>query len=636
MKQMQLKPRYQMKSLRRSDNGELFKVTVFVPLTYGWIERMQIFLTFFGSISIQLLAHKENKNGYAIFEDELYLENRAFYNYYFSCECNGQYRTIKLDVESHKIIWGDNSASIQEMFKMSVGFEVPKWVEGENLYFIFPDRFYRGSDSPKLVPIGNRVLKTKDEKPQVGPNSNGDWCADFYGGDFRGVEEHLDYIKDLGMKIIYFAPIVEAVSNHRYDAGNYLHIDTYLGTKEDFVRLNKAIHKRDMRCILDAVFDHTGNDSLYFNEYGHYDTLGAFQSKDSPYYNYYRHIWTNEGSAFKFWWDQKNMPQCDCYSEGWIEFITGVGGVIDQWFEMGIDGLRLDVADELSDEFIELIRKAVQRNKPDGFILGEVWENAMRKNRGFLSSGKGMHSVMNYWLVDALVRYYKFTDINKLNDVINQIIYEYPDGSINTFMNFTSTHDISRIIGILGTDLFSPYNQWGWSLDNISFEIQKNHQMTKEEYNFGKTVLYSYVTGLAFFPGMFSIFYGDEYGAQGIGNLANRGNMLYYYEHRDEEVYQFYRTIAHIKNSLLFLKRAKFYLKTVTHSYYAYERTDFTHSIYVIVSRSHHWTDINLSELNIQTCEENVIFRVGDSNVTHLAPYGALILGANLGEYHIE
>ena len=112
--------------------------------------------------------------------------------------------------------------------------------------------------------------------------------------------------------------------------------------------------------IIDAVFNHTGNDSKYFNEYDNYDTLGAYQSSESPYYKWYR---KKKNGEFEYWWGFKNLPVCDGYNPEWQKYIYGIDGVIDKWFDLGIDGLRLDVADELTDDFIENIRIAVKRNK---------------------------------------------------------------------------------------------------------------------------------------------------------------------------------------------------------------------------------------------------------------------------------
>lgn len=624
MRTVQLTPKFRLETIGKHEESETLKVTVFIPMILGWIEKMKFVVSVFNGVSLYALLHQKNEDGYAIFEGEVTLKNRAIYNFYFTCECSGEERILKFDEKSRKVVLGDNSIKIDEMFKTSIGFEVPKWAEGEILYFIFIDRFYRARSSEQIEAFGNRTINSWTQKAQIGPNSNGDWNVDFYGGDLKGITEKLDYIKSLGTGIIYISPIVMSQSNHRYDTANYEVVDPYVGTNADLKELCDEAHAKGIKIIIDAVFNHTGNDSIYFNEYGNYPTIGAYQSPDSPYFSFYKRAWVSGRSDFSYWWGMKNLPECNSYSKEWQEYITGVGGVIDKWFGLGIDGLRLDVADELSDEMIELIRSAVERNKPDGFVIGEVWKNPMRMNRGYISSGKGMHSVMNYLLVDALIRFYKYSDTYKLDDVIRQILHEYPDGTINCLMNFTSTHDISRIIEILGGWTFNQYGEWAWNLSNESLDFVKWHEMTKEEYDFGKEVLFSYIVGLAFLPGMFSIFYGDEVGLKGIGNLANRAPFPW--DCGDEEILEYFREVGKVRNKNLFLKTARLHVIRIDNMSFVYEREDGESKIIVAVSRSHHVTRIGLTDLGENLEEAEVIFRNGDSNLEYLSPYGAIVV----------
>lgn len=626
MRTVQLDPRFRLETVSKTNEGEQKRVTVWIPMEFGWIEKMVFVVSVFNAISsMHTLAHKVNEDGYAVFESEVFLSNRAVYNFYFTCECSGQQRILKFDEKSRKVVLGDNSIQINEMFKASIGFEVPKWAEGEILYFIFIDRFYRAKVSESISGFGNRVVNTWNQKPQIGPNSSGDWNVDFYGGDLKGITEKLDYIKSLGTGIIYISPIVFSQSNHRYDTANYEVVDPYVGTNADLKELCETAHAKGIRIILDAVFNHTGNDSIYFNEFGNFQTIGAYQSTESKYFPFYKRTWVSGHSDFSYWWGMRNLPECNSASKEWQEFITGKGGVIDKWFELGIDGLRLDVADELSDEFIELIRSAVERNKPDGFVIGEVWKNPMRMNRGYISSGKGMHSVMNYLLVDALIRFYKYSDTYKLEDVEKQILHEYPDGTINCLMNFTSTHDISRIIEIFGCSSFNQFGEWAWNLSNESLDFVRAHEMTDEEYNFGKSVLFSYIVSLAFMPGMFSIFYGDEVGLKGIGNLANRAPFPW--ENGDEEILAFFKDVGRTRNENEFLRKARLHVIKIDSMNFVYEREDGAHKLIVATSRSHHESEIKLADV-VQNLEEGtVIFKVGDNSTTEkLAPYGAIVV----------
>ncbi|UKI14995.1 MAG: hypothetical protein L6V85_03240 [Clostridiales bacterium] len=132
------------------------------------------------------------------------------------------------------------------------------------------------------------------------------YADDFFGGNFNGIREKLDYLEELGVGIIYLSPIFKAYSNHRYDTGDYLKVDELLGTEDDFKRLLDAAHEKGMKVILDGVFNHSGADSLYFNKFGTYDSLGAYQSKSSPYYDWY--YFKKFPDEYACWWGCDNVP----------------------------------------------------------------------------------------------------------------------------------------------------------------------------------------------------------------------------------------------------------------------------------------------------------------------------------------
>ena len=458
--------------IKKIDNNK-FRVSLEVPLEDKWYD--DVFFNCFNSNNHYSfkLNHKENKEGSIIFENDIELPDSALYNTFINCKVDGEDFYLDKDNNLKK------SIDKIDMKKISVNFNVPDWCKNAMIYHIFVDRFYR-SDTDKLIPKSRKSIHIDlTEEPLIGPDSNGIWTNDFYGGDLKGITEKLDYIKSLGVSIIYLSPIVESQSNHRYDTADYLKVDPYAGSMEDLKLLCDKAHELGIKIILDAVFNHTGNDSIYFNEYNSYDSIGAFHNRDSYYSKFYQ----KENNNFKYWWGFKNLPECDCNSKEWQEFICGNNGVIDNWFKMGIDGLRLDVADELSDHFIKLIRKACNRNKSDSFIYGEVWEQPIYKNRNYIMSGHAMHSIMNYRGMDALIRYYNYADIDKLNNVISMILSEYPKETRDSLMNSLSTHDISRIITILGCpNLFNQNSRWAWDLNSyIDNEFIKNqlHRLIK-------------------------------------------------------------------------------------------------------------------------------------------------------------
>lgn len=608
--------RHQITQIATTEDGASFKVSIKIPFKMGWIERVKFSVQSYGKKDAYQMKHVKNDNNYAYFETTVILENCALYQYYFSFEANGVFQYYKKEN-----ITGNTSLTREEYWKMSVGFDVPEWAKGANMYHIFVDRYRKGKDMKK-EPMPRRILHENWEEPPIlGPNEDGLWNVDFYGGDLKGIGETLKYIKKLGIDILYLSPIVTSQSNHRYDTADYENVDPYVGTNEMLKNLCDKAHQIGMKIILDAVFNHTGDDSVYFNKYGTYDSIGAYQSTDSPYYSFYKRECIRGQHEFSYWWGMTNLPVCDGYSEKWRKFILGEGGVIDKWFSLGIDGLRLDVADELTDDFIEEIHKAVKRNKQDGFILGEVWKNPMRMNRGYISSGKGMHSVMNYLMVDALIRYYKYCDTGKLYNVLKEIISEYPNETIQTLMNFTSTHDISRAIEIFGCNTFQQYGEWAWNLQNDNLNWIKAHKINHEEYKYGKMVYKSYAISLAFLPGIFSIFYGDEVGIQGIGNLENR--VPYPWKYRDKDLLKFFRKVCKVRKQEQFLKKAEIKIIKIDEEQFIYERYDENEKILVATSRTHRKSKLNLPK---EYKDAKILFKIKESNKQWLTPFGAIAI----------
>ena len=593
-----------------------YKVEVKVPLSLGWIEGMSFIVEDNQRRILFNMKHTNNTSLYACFETSLVLDTSALYHYYFSLIANDTFMYYKKQNNDKP-----NQINAEDMWKLSVNFEVPDWAKGKVMYHIFVDRFNKSTDD-LLKPMAHRTIhKSWDEDIVVGPNAEGIWNADFFGGNIQGIIDKLDYIKSLGVSIIYLSPVVWSQSNHRYDTADYENIDPYLGINSDLKRLCEKAHELDIKIILDAVFNHTGNDSKYFNEYNTFDSLGAYQSNESKYFDFYRKYYEHNKVCFDYWWGMKNLPVCDGSSKEWQDYIYGEGGIIDLWFALGIDGLRLDVADELSDEFIEGIRKAVKRNKSDGFILGEVWKNPMRMNRSYISSGKGMDTVMNYVLVDALIRYIKYRDVDQLKDVLRQLKIEYPDDTINSLMNFTSTHDISRAINIFGTREFQYNGEWAWNLSNNNIYWQKDYMLNEESYNLGKEIYKAYLYTLAYLPGTISIFYGDEVGLQGMGNLANR--RPFPWNNIDRDLLEFVRGIGKIRNTEKYLETADLNIIDVNDKYFMFERDNNYDKVLFTMNRSSNKCNLLLPEKYL---DYQILHTLKDTNKEKIDSHGVLVL----------
>ena len=606
---------YNITPVEKHDNGNKYLIRVEVPLD-GWYDDVY-FLIEKGNEKIPVkLNHKENKDGKIYFEGEVFLDTRAIYRYYFS-----YYKDGKLCFHKKKDIVKHNPIR-DEMFKMSVNYDVPDWAKGKIMYHIFVDRFNRGS-SEKMVPMDRRnIHEDWNESMQIGPDKDGIWNNDFYGGDLKGIIDKLDYIESLGVSILYLSPIVWSQSNHRYDTSDYEKVDPYAGVNEDLKLLCDEAHKRGMKVVLDAVFNHTGSDSKYFNKFGNFDEVGAYQSNDSTYSSFFRKHYHNGKEYFDYWWGFDNLPECNGNSFEWREYILGEGGVIDLWFSLGIDGLRLDVADELTDDFIEGIRTAVKRNKEDGFILGEVWKNPMRMGRGYIESGRGMDSVMNYPLVDALLRYFKYGDVHKLSYIINDMLNEYPEETIYALMNFTSTHDISRAINMFGCEKeFSPYKEWYWDPVDNSHEHCKDYKMSKEDLIRAKEIYKAYISALAFLPGNLSIFYGDEAGIEGLGNLANRKTFPWGEE--DSDLVEFFTSIGKVRVNNKFLEQADLNVFKINRDYFMFERVSGEDKMLFAVNRTDNDVDFKVPD---EYSDGEDVYVLKKSRKGHLGPYGSVAI----------
>lgn len=567
---------FEFVEINKNENSKTYNVIIKIPMEYGWINNPMLIIKKGCSEYHFSLNHFKNDDIYAYFKTNINLETYALYKFFFSFNVNG--RALYVDKDGNV---KNNCINYEDMGKLSVNYKAPAWSNGKMMYQIFIDRFYRGNKEPLKEMPNRHVHASWDEEIQLGGDINNRWCNDFYGGDLLGIIEKLDYLKSLGIDIIYLSPIFESQSNHRYDGGDFEKVDPYIGVNQDLELLCSEAHKRGMKVILDVAFNHTGDDSKYFNRFDSYDTIGASKGFSSPYLPFY-HYYVEDGKIkFYHWFGNTNMIKCNADGEAWINYITGVGGIIDQWFKRGIDGLRLDIPDEYSDEFTYKIHEAVVRNKPDGFILGEVWENPMCNGRNYLSNGNGMHSVMNYNLMNSIIKYFRYGDYQELINKINEINSTYPDDAIFSGMNFTSTHDICRGINLFAKDIFE--GRYSWDVrDNCNFDWQY-YKLESEAYKEAKNKYMAYAFTLGLMPGIFSIYYGDEIGMQGVGNLLNRRPFTW--NNIDYEILNLFKYIGSIRAKEEFLRRAKLEIVDINNDSISFERINGKDRAFIAISR---------------------------------------------------
>ncbi|HAS38774.1 MAG TPA: alpha-glycosidase, partial [Ruminococcaceae bacterium] len=300
-------------------------------------------------------------------------EEAAIYKYHF--EYDTSWGTSRIYTVGNGIAAIQSEGDDWQLTVYDKNFRTPDRFKGGVIYQIFPDRFAFSGREKKNVPT-DRILRTdRDGDPFWVPTSDGKVLNnDYFGGDLKGIEEKLGYLKELGVTCIYLNPIFEAQSNHRYDTADYENIDPLLGTEKDFSSLCKKADRLGIKIMLDGVFSHTGADSIYFNKYGYYGHGGAYQDVNSPYRSWYCF---GEGNSYESWWGCSNLPNVKEMEPSYLDYILrDDDSVIKKWLRLGASGWRLDVADELPDEFIAILREEVKKVKPDAVIIGEVWEDA--------------------------------------------------------------------------------------------------------------------------------------------------------------------------------------------------------------------------------------------------------------------
>lgn len=424
------------------------------------------------------------------------------------------------------------------------GAKTPAWLKHAVMYQIFPDRFYREDANVRSSKKNAVIHSNWENTPSYfkDPDTKEIIAYDFFGGTLKGIIRKLPYLKELGINVIYLNPIFEAQSNHRYDTGDYHKVDPMLGTNEDVALLCAAAKELDIRIILDGVFSHTGSDSKYFNREGHYDSIGAYQSKDSPYYEWYDFI--NYPEVYKSWWGFDTLPNVKETTKSYLDFmIYQEDSVLKYWLKKGISGWRLDVIDELPPEFSKPFYKTLKGMDPDAVIIGEVWEDASNKisydvNRQYLC-GREMDAAMNYPLRQIILQYI-FGDKNgeATNRAVMSLYENYPKENFYAMMNLVGSHDVERILTLLGE---APS---GGDMPAIA---QGQYRLNEVQYQLALARLKIVSLWQMTFPGMPSIYYGDEAGMQGYKDPYNRG--AYIWGKEDQSVQDWYKKIIALRNT---------------------------------------------------------------------------------------
>lgn len=486
-------------------------------------------------------------------------------------------------------------------------YQTPDWIKGGLYYHIFVDRFCKAGELP--VREDARLHTDWYEQPDYRPDAGGVIRnRDFFGGNLRGITSKLRYLSSLGVTCLYLSPIFEAYSNHKYDTGNYLCIDPMFGTEQDFRALCRKAQGYGIRVILDGVFNHTGSDSVYFNREGRYPQPGAYQSPESPYYEWYR--FSEYPDQYESWWGIDTMPQVEENHPGYQAFICGQEGVVRKWLRAGAAGWRLDVADELPDLFIEKLRKAALAEKKDCLLIGEVWEDASNKiaygKRRHYFEGKQLDGVMNYPLRGAILEFLLHKNAQGLAETVESICENYPPQVVHCLMNGLGTHDTPRLLTMLS----------GKKLPETR-EQQAEFMLDEETRARAEMRMRQAVLLQMFLPGVPCIYYGDEAGLQGCGDPFNRS--CYPWKRENHRLLAWYRKLGKLRRTLPVLEKGEYCTILAERGCYIFKRSDKNGALLV---------GVNLSEqeimLPLERYYENLL-NGHPSGVFYLPPGGSAV-----------
>ena len=431
-------------------------------------------------------------------------------------------------------------------------YELDGALEGGLIYQILVDRFASKGKIKSREPLilrddwGGGITKNTHDPLIIN--------REVFGGNFKGVESKLGYLKDLGVTCIYFNPISMANSSHKYDTANYMTVDPMFGTDEDFESLVKEAKNLGIKVIIDGVYNHTGSDSVYFNKYQRFDSVGAYNSPESKYYPWYDFI--NYPDEYTTWWGIDTLPKIRYDATGFHDLIAGKGGVIEKFLNMGVFGVRLDVVDELNDNFTKMIAEKVKSFGKNRIVIGEVWEDAATKiaysmRKQYFTQNE-LSSVMNYPIKETILSFIRNQNAFDLECTIRMLKNNYPKPVQDNLMNFLSTHDTNRIFSEL--------------LMISGGDRERAIRLLK----IATAIMFTII-------GVPSIFYGDEYGMEN-NDGSSRG--CYDWNNNQNEVSDWFRKLSNLRKEPVF-KHGDINILFCNDGKLVYERFDKTGHIIV-------------------------------------------------------
>lgn len=527
-----------------------------------------------GELCSEELHFEKTVGPYEYWTGSFRLEKTGLYFYYFRItDPHGTFRLFKEGDDANM-----EAGDLWQVSCIPSDFYTPRWAQGAVIYQVFPDRFARSGwcdCTGKLQPysVHDNWYDEVDWRPdEHGIIQNND----FFGGNFRGIADKMDYIASLGTTILYLNPISKSFSSHRYDTGDYKTPDPMLGSEADFAALCRCAHAHGIRVILDGVYSHTGSDSLYFDRNYTFGGNGAYCRPDSPFHSWYTfYHWPDK---YNSWWGFDTLPTVNKMDGHFLDYIIrDEDSVVAHWLKLGADGFRLDVADELPDAFIALLRERIREIKPDALLLGEVWEDASNKvayniRRKYFTDGE-LDSVMNYPFRTAILDFMRGRDAGKkLRDTVMTIVENYPAQVVACNMNLLGTHDTPRILTALVDDFD------GSREEKAARHLSKNQlEVARDRLQMAAFLQYT-------LPGSPSLYYGDEALMEGYKDPFNR--RTYPWGREDTDLVRFFRQLGQLRRDIPALGKGTITFQTAMDKHLAYTRCYEGQKFTIYVNRS--------------------------------------------------
>ena len=516
--------------------GQTCTLHIHIPQTVGTVKTECLFSHEDGTPAFAVpMTFSQDRGAYQVFRGEFSVRQPGLYFYFFRIyKKDGSFRLFKQG--------DDTNMEAGDQWQLScvpTDFTTPDWAKGAVIYQIFPDRFRKEGQcdlTGKLEPY--TVHKNWNEEVEWRPTPDGVVLNnDFFGGNFKGITAKMDYIASLGTTILYLNPISKSFSSHRYDTGDYKTPDPMLGTVEEFTAMCDAAHQRGMKVILDGVYSHTGSNSLYFNKEHTFPGMGAYNSPHSPYYSWY--TFYRYPDAYNSWWGFDTLPTVNKMDPAFVDYIiTGQDSVVAHWLKLGADGFRLDVVDELPNEFVKLLKDRIRQLRPDALLIGEVWEDASNKvaygvRRRYFVDGV-LDSCMNYPFRTAILNFLRHADDgNGFRQTVMTVAENYPPQVLACNMNLLGTHDTMRILTALVDDF------------DGSREEKAKRRLTSGQLALAKQRLYMAVALQYMLPGAPSVYYADEAGMEGYKDPFNR--RTYPWGAEDPQLLEYFRKLGQLR-----------------------------------------------------------------------------------------